>query len=77
MVDHGGHHAPEADVEPCLHGYQHDGEDDADDRRDESKPVMKQVSVREPELQQRHVRLSEFLPHFICFNGVCLRRLQH
>ncbi len=51
MIDHGGDHAPETDIEAHLYRHEHDGEDNSHDGRDQSKPVMKQVSGGKPELQ--------------------------
>jgi hypothetical protein len=51
MIDHRRDHAPEADIEPHLDRHEHDRKDYSNDRCDKSKPVMKQVSGGEPELQ--------------------------
>jgi hypothetical protein len=51
MIDHRGHHAPEAGIEAHLDRDKNDGEDNSDDSGDESKPVMKQVSGGKPEHQ--------------------------
>jgi len=53
MVDHRGDDAPESQIEPELDGHEHDGKHDADHGRDESQPVLQQVSGRES-INQRH-----------------------
>ncbi len=59
VVDHGGDHLPEAEIEPHLHRHQHDGEYDADHGRDQAQPVVEQVSERKRE-DQRHQRSPIF-----------------
>jgi hypothetical protein len=51
VIDHGRHHAVEAQKQSHLHGDENDREDDADDGRDKSKPVVKQVPACELENQ--------------------------
>ena len=53
MIDHDGHRARETDEQAQLHGYKHDREDDADDRRGEAKLVVKEVA-RGQFQNQRH-----------------------
>jgi hypothetical protein len=44
MVDHRRDHAFEAEKDPELNSDEHNGEDDPDDRGDQSNPVMKQIA---------------------------------
>jgi hypothetical protein len=44
MVDHRRDHAFEAEKDAELNSDEHNGEDDPDDRGDQSNPVMKQIA---------------------------------
>ena len=49
VIDHGRHHAFKPQKQPKLHGKQNDGEDDPDQRSDQSNAVVKQIARRKRE----------------------------
>ena len=53
MIDHVVTVRSKPTKQAQLHGHEHDGEDDADDRRDEAKLVVKEVA-RGQFQNQRH-----------------------
>ena len=59
VIDDRRQHPAEAEVEAELHHHQHDRKDNADERRDEAKPVVKQVSRREC-VDKRHVSIARW-----------------
>ena len=68
MVDHRRHHAPKAEIEAHLDGYQNDGKHDPDHGCNETQPVMKQISECEGE-NQWHV-IGTRLPFVQCQFGL-------
>jgi len=44
LVDHGDDHAARAQIETELHGHQHNGEQDPDQRHHQADAVMEQVT---------------------------------
>ncbi len=53
VIDHCRYHAPKAEIETHLHHHKNDGEDDADQSRDKTQPVLKQIS-RGKRCNKRH-----------------------
>src|ERR1051325_3053075 len=68
MVDHRRHHAPKAQIEAHLDGYQNDGKHDPDHSCNQTQPVMKQIPECEGE-NQWHV-IGARLPSVQCQFGL-------
>jgi hypothetical protein len=58
MVDHRCHHALETQKKPHLDRDKNDGEDNPDDRGDESKSILQEVSRCELEDQRHGARVG-------------------
>ena len=62
MIDQRSDHTLEAEKDPELNGYEHNGEDDPDDCGDQSNPVMKQIAgcKRKNKVRSRCAKNKDF-----------------